>query len=163
MGLWYPKDAGFELTAFADVDHVGCQDTRRSTSRSAQFLEEKLVSWSLKKQKCTVISTTEAEYISLSGCCAQILWMRSHLTDYGFDFNKILMYCDSQIAIVVSCNSVQHSRTKYIAIRYHFIKEHVENEVVELYLVKTAYELADLFTKALARDRFEFLIKCLGI
>ncbi|GJR45416.1 retrotransposon protein, putative, ty1-copia subclass [Tanacetum coccineum] len=163
MGLWYPKDARFELTAFLDVDHVGCQDTRRSTLRSAQFLEEKLVSWSLKKQKCTVISITEAEYISLSGCCAQILWMRSHLTDYGFDFNKILMYCDSQIVIVVSCNSVQHSRTKHIAIRYHFIKEHVENEVVELYFVKTVYELAVLFTKALARDRFEFLIKCLDI
>ncbi|GJR80672.1 copia protein [Tanacetum coccineum] len=148
---------------FASACVLGCQDTRRSTLRSAQFLEEKLVSWSLKKQKCTVISITEAEYISLSGCCAQILWMRSHLTDYGFDFNKILMYCDSQILIVVSCNSVQHSRTKHIAIRYHFIKEHVENEVVELYFVKTVYELAVLFTKALARDRFEFLIKCLDI
>ncbi|GJT26097.1 hypothetical protein Tco_0906372 [Tanacetum coccineum] len=77
MGMWYPKDTGLNLTIFADADHARCQDTRRSTSESAQFLREKLVSWSSKKQKCIAISTTEAEYISLSGCCAQILWMRS--------------------------------------------------------------------------------------
>ncbi|GJY98529.1 retrovirus-related pol polyprotein from transposon TNT 1-94 [Tanacetum coccineum] len=76
MGLWYPKDSGFELKAFADADYAGCHDTRRSTSGSAQFLGHRLVSWSSKKQKSTAISTTEAEYIALSGCCAQILWMR---------------------------------------------------------------------------------------
>ncbi|GKA19742.1 retrovirus-related pol polyprotein from transposon TNT 1-94 [Tanacetum coccineum] len=70
MGLWYPRDTEFNLTAFADVDHAGCQDSRKSTSSSAQFLSENLVSWSSKKQKCTVTLTTEAEYISLSGCCA---------------------------------------------------------------------------------------------
>ncbi|GJS15048.1 putative ribonuclease H-like domain-containing protein [Tanacetum coccineum] len=83
-GLWYPKDTAMALTAYADADHAGCQDTRRSTSGSAQFLGDKLVSWSSKKQKSTAISTTEAEYIAMSGCCAQILWMRSQLTDYGF-------------------------------------------------------------------------------
>ncbi|GJR46136.1 retrovirus-related pol polyprotein from transposon TNT 1-94 [Tanacetum coccineum] len=67
-----------------DADYAGCQDTRRSTSGSAQFLGDKLVSWSSKKQMSTAISSTEAEYIALSGCCAQILWMRSQLTDYGF-------------------------------------------------------------------------------
>ncbi|GJZ29749.1 retrovirus-related pol polyprotein from transposon TNT 1-94 [Tanacetum coccineum] len=96
-------------------------------------------------------------------CCAQILWMRSQLTDYGFDFNKIPLYSDSQSAIALSCNTVQHSRTKHINVRYHFIKEQVENEVVELYFVKTDYQLADIFTKALARERFEFLIKRLGM
>ncbi|GJU40799.1 retrovirus-related pol polyprotein from transposon TNT 1-94 [Tanacetum coccineum] len=163
MGMWYPKDTGFDLTAFADADHAGCQDSRKSTSGSAQFLGEKLVSWSSKKQKCTAISTIEAEYISLSGCCAQILWMRSQLTDYGFDYNKIPLYRDSQSAITLSCNTMQHSRTKHIAVRYHFIKEHVENEIVELYFVKTAYQLADIFTKALARERFKFLVKRLGM
>nr|GEX82416.1 integrase, catalytic region, zinc finger, CCHC-type, peptidase aspartic, catalytic [Tanacetum cinerariifolium] len=80
-GLWYPKDTVMALTAYADADHAGCQDTRRSTSGSAQFLGDKLVSWSSKKQRSTVISTTEAEYIAMSGCYAQILWMRSQLTD----------------------------------------------------------------------------------
>ncbi|GKA82401.1 retrovirus-related pol polyprotein from transposon TNT 1-94, partial [Tanacetum coccineum] len=89
MGLWYSKDTDMSLTAYADADHAGCQDTRRSTSGSAQFLGDKLVSWSSKKQKSTAISSTEAEYIALSGCCSQILWMRSQLTDYGFKFNKI--------------------------------------------------------------------------
>ncbi|GJR49066.1 hypothetical protein Tco_1317169 [Tanacetum coccineum] len=101
MGLWYPKDSGFELKAFADADYAGCHDTRRSTSGSAQFLGHRLVSWSSKKQKSTAISTTEAEYIALSGCCAQILWMRSQLRDYGFAFNKIPMYCDNQSAIAL--------------------------------------------------------------
>ncbi|GJY80567.1 hypothetical protein Tco_0493318 [Tanacetum coccineum] len=95
-GLWYPKDTAMALTAYADADHAGCQDTRRSTSGSAQFLRDKLVRWSSKKQKSIAISTTEAEYIAMSGCCAQILWMRSQLTDYGFAFNKIPLYCDNR-------------------------------------------------------------------
>ncbi|GKB60782.1 hypothetical protein Tco_0916968 [Tanacetum coccineum] len=73
LNYGYPKDTGFDLMAFADHDHAGCQDSRKSTSGSVQILGEKLVSWSCKKQKYTAISTIEAEYISLSGCCAQIL------------------------------------------------------------------------------------------
>nr|GEU82583.1 copia protein [Tanacetum cinerariifolium] len=122
-GLWYPKDTAMALTAYADADHAGCQDTRRSTSGSAQFFGDKLVSWSSKKWKSTAISTTEAEYIAMSGCCAQILWMRSQLTDYGFDFNKILLYCDNRSAIALCCNNVQHSRSKHIDIHHHFNRE----------------------------------------
>ncbi|GJY08415.1 hypothetical protein Tco_0375469 [Tanacetum coccineum] len=92
MGLWYSKDIGISLTAYADADHAGCQDTRHSTSGCAQFLGDKLVSWSSKKQKCMAISSTEAKYIALSGCCAQILWIRSQLTDYDFKFNKIPLF-----------------------------------------------------------------------
>ncbi|GJW64330.1 hypothetical protein Tco_0116214 [Tanacetum coccineum] len=163
MGLWYSKDTGMSLTAYADADHAGCQDTRRSTSGSAQFLGDKLVSWSSKKQKSTAISSTEAEYIALSGCCAQILWMRSQLTDYGFQFNKIPLYCDNKSAIALCCNNVQHSRAKHIDVRYHFIKEQVENGIVELYFVRTEYQLADIFTKPLPRERFNFLIEKLGM
>ncbi|GKA50311.1 retrovirus-related pol polyprotein from transposon TNT 1-94 [Tanacetum coccineum] len=163
MGLWYSKDTDMSLTAYADADHAGCQDTRRSTSGSAQFLGDKLVSWSSKKQKSTAISSTEAEYIALSGCCSQILWMRSQLTDYGFQFNKIPLYCDNKSAIALCCNNVQHSRAKHIDIRYHFIKEQVENGIVELYFVRTEYQLADIFTKPLPRERFNFLIDKLGM
>ncbi|GKD13063.1 hypothetical protein Tco_1197470, partial [Tanacetum coccineum] len=87
---------------FADADHAGCQDTKKSTARR---------------------------------CCAQILWMRSQLTDYGLVFNKIPLYCDNKSAIALCCNNVQHSRSKHIDIRHHFIKEQVENGVVELYFV----------------------------
>ncbi|GJW60434.1 retrovirus-related pol polyprotein from transposon TNT 1-94 [Tanacetum coccineum] len=162
-GLWYLKDSSIALTAFADADHAGCQDTRRSTSGSIQLLGDRLVSWSSKRQKSAAISSTEAEYIALSGCCAQVLWMRSQLTDYGFGFNKIPMYCDNKSAIALCCNNVQHSRSKHIDIRFHFIKEHVENGVIELYFVNTEYQLADIFTKALGRERIEFLINKLGM
>ncbi|GJV64315.1 retrovirus-related pol polyprotein from transposon TNT 1-94 [Tanacetum coccineum] len=150
-GLWYPKDSSFALTAYADADHAGCQDTRRSTSGCMQLLGDRLVSWSSKRQKSVAISSTEAEYIALSGCCAQVLWMRSQLTDYGLGFNKIPMYCDNKSAIALCCNNVQHSRSKHIDIRFHFIKEQVENGIVELYFVNTEYQLADIFTKSLGR------------
>ncbi|GJY02129.1 retrovirus-related pol polyprotein from transposon TNT 1-94 [Tanacetum coccineum] len=163
-GLWYPKDSSFALTTFADADHAGCQDTRRSTSGSIQLLGDRLVSWSpVKSAEKACIISTEAEYIALSGCCAQVLWMRSQLTDYGLGFNKIPMYCDNKSAIALCCNNVQHSRSKHIDIRFHFIKEHVENGVIELYFVNTEYQLADIFTKALGRERIEFLINKLGM
>ncbi|GKD69794.1 retrovirus-related pol polyprotein from transposon TNT 1-94, partial [Tanacetum coccineum] len=97
-GLWYPKDSSIALTAYTNADHAGCQDTRRSTSGSMQLLGDRLVSWSSKRQKSAEISSTKAEYIAMSGCCAQVLWMRSQLTDYGFGFNKIPMYCDNKSA-----------------------------------------------------------------
>ncbi|GJS91109.1 retrovirus-related pol polyprotein from transposon TNT 1-94 [Tanacetum coccineum] len=137
-GLWYPKDTAMALTAYADADHA--------------------VSWSLKKQKSTVISTTKAKYIAMSGCYAQILWMRSQLSDYDFAFDKIPLYCNNCITIALCCNNVQHSRSKHIDIRHHFIQEQVKNGVVELYFVATDYQLADIFTKALPRERFKILL-----
>ncbi|GKD27944.1 hypothetical protein Tco_1234158 [Tanacetum coccineum] len=131
MGLWYPKDNAMSLTAYADADHAGCQDSRRSTSGSAQFLRDRL--------------------------------MRSQLKDYGFDFNNIPLYCDNKSAIALCCNNVQHSQSKHIDIRHHFIQEQVENRVVELYFVETNYQLADILTKALPRERFEFLLPRLGM
>ncbi|GJW58043.1 retrovirus-related pol polyprotein from transposon TNT 1-94 [Tanacetum coccineum] len=131
MGLWYSKDTDMSLTAYADADHVGCQDTRRSTSGSAQFLGDKLVSWSSKKQKALL--------------------------------SRIPLYCDNKSAIALCCNNVQHSRAKHIDIRYHFIKEQVENRIVELYFVRNEYQLADIFTKSLPRERFYFLIDKLGM
>nr|GEW23904.1 reverse transcriptase domain-containing protein [Tanacetum cinerariifolium] len=162
----------------------------KSTSGRAQLLGEKLVSWSSKIQDCTSMSTAEAEYVSLSACCAQVLRMQTQLMDYGFSFNKIPIYCDSKLAIAISCNPVtdygfhfnkipiycdsksviaiscnpvQHSRTKHIDVHYHFIKEHIEKGTIELYFVKTDYELADIFTKALSTDRFNYLVRRLGM
>nr|GEW74251.1 copia protein [Tanacetum cinerariifolium] len=160
IGLWYPKDTGFELTAFSYLNHAGCLDSRKSTCGGIQFLGgDKLVSWSSKKQDCTSISFAEAEYMSLSACCAQVLWMRTQLTDYGFYFDKIPMYCNSKAAIAISYNPVQHSRTKHIDVRYHFIKENVKNGIIELLFVGTEYQLADLFTKALPEERFKYLVR----
>nr|GFA73671.1 hypothetical protein [Tanacetum cinerariifolium] len=133
--LWYPKDSGFDLTAYSDADHTGCHLDRK----------------------------TESEYVAVSGCCAQVLWMRTQLTDYAFFYDKVPIYCDSKSAIAISCNPVQHIRTKHIDVRYHFIKDHVEKGTIELYFVGTEYQLADLFTKSLPEARFKFLVKKLGM
>ncbi|GJT76265.1 hypothetical protein Tco_1042990 [Tanacetum coccineum] len=85
------------------------------------------------------------------------------LMNYGFHFNKIPIYCDSKSAKAISCNPVQHTRTKHIAVHYHFIKEHVEKGTIELFFVKTDYQLADHFTKALPMDRFNYLVHHLGM
>ncbi|GJX80491.1 hypothetical protein Tco_0328640 [Tanacetum coccineum] len=130
-GLWYLKDTTIALTAYADANHAGCQDTRRSMLRSAQFLGDKL--------------------------------MRSQLTDYGFAFNKIPLYCDNRSAIALCCNNVQHSRSKHIDIQYHFIREQDEKGVDELHFMTTDYQLADIFTKALPNEWYEFFLSCLGM
>nr|GFB92295.1 retrovirus-related Pol polyprotein from transposon TNT 1-94 [Tanacetum cinerariifolium] len=96
------------------------------------------------------MSSAEAEYVSLFACCAQVLWMRTQLTDYGFHFDKIPMYCDSKAAIAISCNLVQHSQK-------------VEKGIVELFFVGTKYQLADLFTEALPVERFKYLVRRLGM
>ncbi|GJU33677.1 hypothetical protein Tco_1182031 [Tanacetum coccineum] len=127
MGLWYLKDYGFKLTAFLDVDHVGCLDTRKSTSGGIQFLGDKLVSWKSKKQDCTAMSSAEADYVALS------------------------------------ISYAQHSRTKHIHTRYHFIKEQVRHGIIELYFIRTEYLLADMFTKALPQDRFKYLVRRIGM
>ncbi|GJV55845.1 retrovirus-related pol polyprotein from transposon TNT 1-94 [Tanacetum coccineum] len=85
------------------------------------------------------------------------------LTDYGFTFNNIPLYCDNKNVISLCCNNVQHSRAKHIDVRYHFIKEQGENGIVELYFVRTEYQLADIFTKPLPRERFNFFIEKLGM
>ncbi|GJT29065.1 gag-pol polyprotein [Tanacetum coccineum] len=95
IGLWYPKDSGFELTAFSDVDHVGCLDTRKGTSEGIQFLGDKLVSWMSNKQHYTSMLMVEEKYVVLFPSCTQVLWMQTQLKDYGFYYNKIPLYCDS--------------------------------------------------------------------
>ncbi|GJX51831.1 retrovirus-related pol polyprotein from transposon TNT 1-94 [Tanacetum coccineum] len=134
LGLWYPKDSGFDLTAYSDADHAGCHLDRK-----------------------------KSEYVVVSGCCAQVLWMRTQLTDYSFFYDKVPIYCDSKSAIAISCNPVQHTRTKHIDVRYHFIKDHVEKGSIELYFVSTEFQLADLFTKSLPEARFKFLVEKLGM
>ncbi|GKB46063.1 retrovirus-related pol polyprotein from transposon TNT 1-94, partial [Tanacetum coccineum] len=165
---WYDELSKFLISkgftkAFLDADHAGCVDTHKNTSGGIQFLGDKLVSWMSKKQDCTAMSSAEAEYVVLSASCAQVMWMRTQLQDYGFNYNKIPLYCNSQSAIAISCNPVQHSHTKHIYTQYHFIKEQVKNGIIELYFVRTEYQLADMFTKALSEDRFQYLVSRIGM
>ena len=163
LGIWYPKDTDFNLVGYTDSDYAGCRIDRKSTSGSCQFLGRRLVSWYSKKQHSASTSTTEAEYIAAGSCCAQILWMRNQLQDYGLVLNKIPIMCDNMSAIAISNNHVQHSRMKHIDIRYHFLREHVMSGTVELHFVPTEQQLADIFTKPLDETTFSRLVSELGM
>ncbi|KAI3735627.1 hypothetical protein L6452_15134 [Arctium lappa] len=163
LGLWYPKDSRFELTVFTDADHAGCKLYRKCTSGSCQFIGDKLVSWTSKKQNCVSTSTAEAEYVAAASCCSQVLWMTTQLRDFGYNYKRVPIYCDSKSAISITANPVQHSKTKHIDVRYHFIKDHVEKGNIEIHFVQTDFQLADLFTKPLDEKRFQFLISKLGM
>ncbi|KAJ9566192.1 hypothetical protein OSB04_002158 [Centaurea solstitialis] len=156
LGLWYPKDSSFELISFTDSDYGGCKLDRKSTSGSCQFLGDKLVSWTSKKQNCVSTSTAEAEYVAAASCCSQVLWMKTQLLDYGYKLKRVPIYCDSESAIAITSNPVQHSKTKHIDIRYHFIKDNVEKGNIEMFFVQTDYQLADLFTKPLDEKHYPF-------
>ncbi|KAI3746902.1 hypothetical protein L6452_09344 [Arctium lappa] len=163
LGLWYPKGSSFDLTAYTDVDHAGCKLDRKSTSGSCQFLGDKLVSWTSKKQNCVSTSTVEAEYVAAASCCSQVLWMRTQLKYFGYTYLRAPIYCDSKSAIAITANPVQHSKTKHIDVRYHFIKDHVEKGDIEMHFVTTDYQLDDLFTKTLDEKRFNSLVSKLGM
>jgi hypothetical protein len=163
LGLWYPKDSSFDLVAYSDSDYAGCMLDRKSTSGGCQLLGGRLTSWSSKKQQTVSISTAEAEYVSAASCCAQVLWMKHQLADYDLDFSKIPIMCDNTSAIAITHNPVQHSKTKHIDIRYHFIRDHVMKGDVELYFIPTDDQLADIFTKPLDEKRFKDLVSRLGM
>ena len=108
-------------------------------------------------------STAEAEYIAAGSCCAQILWMKNQLMDYGLALTNIPILCDNTSAIAISGNPVQHSKTKHIDIRHHFIREHVERGTIKLHYVPTDKQLADIFTNPLDESTFNRLVSELGI
>jgi hypothetical protein len=153
IGLWYPKGAQFDLVGFSDSDYAGCKVDRKSTSGGCQLIGRSLVSWSSKKQNSVALSTAEAEYISAGSCCAQLLWMKQTLLDYGVKFKEIPLLCDNS-AIKIANNPVQHSRTKHIDIRHHFLRDHVSKGDIKIDGVSTDNQLADIFTKPLDESRF---------
>jgi hypothetical protein len=97
LGLWYPKGSTFDLLGYSDLDYAGCKVDRKSTTGTCQFLGRSLVSWSSKKQNSVALSTAEAEYVVAHACCAQLLWMKQTLSDYGCEFSKIPLLCDMRV------------------------------------------------------------------
>ena len=163
LGLWYPRGSGLDLMGYSDSDHAGCKIDRKSTTGGCHFLGGKLVSWTSKKQTSVSISTAEAEYISAASCCAQILWIKNQLLDYGVKFSRTPIFCDNTSAIAISHNPVMHSKTKHIDIRYHFIRDHVMKNDIEIHFIPTDKQLADVFTKPLDEKTFKHLISELGM
>ena len=137
LGLWYSKGSKFDLLGYSDSDYAGCKVDRKSTSETCQFLGRSQVSWSSKKQNYVALSTAEAEYIAANACCAQLLWTRQTLHDFGCHFTKIPLLCDNESAIKLANNPVSHSRTKHIDIRYHFLRDHKIKGDIAIHHVST--------------------------
>src|SRR5207237_682294 len=154
LGLWYPKGSSFDLLGYSNSDYAGCKVDPKSTTGTCQFLGRSLVSWSSKKQNSVALSTTEAEYVAAGACCAQLLWIKQTLSNYGCEFSKIPLLCDNKSTIKLANNLVQHSRTKYIDIRHHFLRDHEAKGDIAIRHVRTDKQLADIFTKRLDETRF---------
>ncbi|GKB53012.1 retrovirus-related pol polyprotein from transposon TNT 1-94 [Tanacetum coccineum] len=163
LGLWYPKGSGIETIVYADSDHAGDYVDRKSTSGVCTFMGCCLTSWFSKKQTALAISTTEAEYVSAGKACQQALWMKQALVDYGIRLDNIPIMCDNKGAIDLSKNPVQHSRTKHIEIRHHFLRDNVQKGNISIEKVSSEDNIADILTKPLKREPFNYLRLGLGM
>ena len=163
IGLWYTKSDNFELIGFSDVDFAGYKVKRKTTSDTCHFLGHSLVSWHSNKQNLVSFSMAEVEYIATDLCCAQILWMKQKLSDFDLSFEHVLIKCDNMSATSIYKNLVQHSKTKHIKIRHHFLRDHAQKGDITLEFVNTKDQLADIFTKHLSEEQFVDIRRQLGV
>ena len=148
-GIWYSRNSNECLARYSDADWAGCIDDRKSTSSGCFYLRNNFVSWMSKKQNLVSLSTAEAEYIVAASCCAQLLWMKKLLHDYGIIQDTMCVFYDNTSATNLSKNPVQHSKSKHIEIQYHFIRDLVEENTVYLEFINTDNQKVDIFTKPL--------------
>lgn len=163
LGVWYYKDTTAHLVGFSDSDWAADADDRKSTSGGCKYLGNNLVSWSSKKQNYISLSTAESEYVAAASVCAQLVWMSQMLNDYGISSPTLTLLCDNISAIEISKNPVQHSRTKHIDIRHHFIRDLVEKGIIQIDYIPTEKQNADILTKALDFERFSSLRMSLNL
>ena len=151
------------LYAYADADWASDPKSRRSTTGYLVLLSGTAISWNSRVQKTIALSSTEAEYMSLSDTCRQLVWMRSFFKELGMPIKAIPLCGDNQGAIFNASNPVQEKRTKHIDIRFHYIREKVSEGEISLHFVPTDQNPADMFTKNLSRDNFLRCRSHLGI
>ncbi|GJR94413.1 putative ribonuclease H-like domain-containing protein [Tanacetum coccineum] len=155
LGLWYSRDSPFELVAYTDSDYAGATQDRKSTTGGCQFLGNRLISWQCKKQTVVATSTTEAEYVAAASCCGQVLWIQNQLLDYGYNFMNTMIHIDNNSTICIIENPVQHSKTKHIEIRHHFIRDCNAKKLIQMVKIDTEHNVADLLTKGFDAGRME--------
>nr|GEW76485.1 putative ribonuclease H-like domain-containing protein [Tanacetum cinerariifolium] len=148
LGLWYPRDSPFDSKAFSNSDYAGASLDRKSTTGGCQFLGKRLISWQCKKQTIIANSTTEAEYVAAANCYRQVLWIQNQMLDYGFNFMNTKIHINNESTICIVRNPVFHSKTKYIEIRHHFIRDSYEKKLIQMIKIHTNQNVTDLLTKA---------------
>ncbi|GJW57813.1 copia protein [Tanacetum coccineum] len=163
QGLWYAKGTHIETVVYADSDHARDYVDQKSTSGICTFVGCCLTSWFSKKQTALAISTTEAEYVSAGKACQQALWMKQALIDYDVRLDDVPIMCDNKGAIDLSKNPMQHSRTKHIEIRHHFLRDNVQKGHISIEKVPSVDNIADILTKPLKRESFNYLRLGLGM
>ncbi|GJU23567.1 retrovirus-related pol polyprotein from transposon TNT 1-94 [Tanacetum coccineum] len=163
LGLWYPKGTDIETVVYADSGHAGDYVDQKSTSSICTLVGYCLTSWFSKKQTALAISTTEAEYVSVGKAFQQALWMKQALIDYDVRLDDVPVMCDNKGAIDLSKNPVQHSYTKHIEIRHHFLRDNVQKGHISIEKVPSVDNIADILTKPLKRESFNYLSLGVGM
>jgi len=163
FGIWLGgKRSG--LIGYTDADFAGDKTDYRSTSGSIFFFHEGPLSWSSKKQTCTALSTTEAEYVAACEATKTAVWLSCLLQDFtGMEQQKVPIYCDNQGAVRLAYNPEFHQKTKHIPLRYHYTCDQVSSGKIEVKYVQTDEQLADIFTKAFPGPKFIEMRKRIGV
>jgi hypothetical protein len=164
MGLMLSKSGSKRLSAFSDADWAGSADDRRSTGGFAIFYGPNLVSWSSKKQPTVARSSTESEYKALANATAELIWIQSLLKELGvFQPKAPILWCDNIGAVYLTANPVFHGRTKHVEVDFHFVRERVAEKALDVRIISSEDQLADIFTKALGRQAFNRLLHNLNL
>ncbi|KAD7117006.1 hypothetical protein E3N88_04274 [Mikania micrantha] len=161
FGLWYSRNSEFDLYAFSDSDYEGCDIDRKFTSTGCQVLGDRLISWQCKKQQTVSISIAEAEYVAAFACCSQVVWMQHQLLDYGLNFNNTPIFYDNDATIQICKNPVQHSKTKHIDMKVHFIRDYYDHKLIKMEQIDTKLNVANMFTKPVSISTFNVLVNLL--
>jgi hypothetical protein len=163
-GLRYAANVDLSLEGYANVDWAGSAVDRKSTSGSCFTLGSTMVSWCNRKQSSKALSTAEAEYIALSVAVREAVWLRKLLTDlFDHEMDPTTIHCDNQSCVKLSENPVFHDKSKHIEIKYHYIRDMVQRKTVHVQYLSTHEQIADIFTKPLAKTKFEYFRKKLGL
>ncbi|GKA88667.1 hypothetical protein Tco_0810431 [Tanacetum coccineum] len=163
MGLWYSRDSPFELVVYTDSDYAGATQDRKSTTGDCQFLGNKLISWQCKKQTVVATSTTKVEYVAAASFCRQVLWIQNQVLDYGYNFMNTMIHIDNNSTICIIENPVQHSKTKHIELRHHFIRDCNAKKLIQMVKIVTEQNVADILTKGFNAGRFQYLVSSIGM
>jgi hypothetical protein len=164
FGCCYKRKKNPQLVGYSDSDMAGDIDTRKSTSGILFFLGDNTITWQSQKQKIVALSSCEAEYIAATTAACQGVWLARLLAELKSEqADAVTLRIDNESAIALSKNPVFHDRSKHIDVRYHYIRECVEEDRVKLQSIGTEEQLADILTKALGRERFCELRSRIGV